>query len=222
MVDHPKTRRSRYSLRFLMMATAIAALVFALWASQVEPYRRQAAGLDRFGGFGLVESNQRWISKTGGVAPPGSPAGPEWKRRLVESVIGESRFREIRSLGFKPETPEEDLLYVLERMPFLQNVSFNRCKLSARTLQCLAKLPNLSELVIWHCDVSDEAIGHLSASNSIRRLILNCNPVSDDSVVSLSEIESLGELHIRSTDISEAGSQRFRNLKPGCEVHYQP
>lgn len=209
----------RFSLKILLAALTFCAAIFAVWGRYVEPYRQQGVAISK------LES----MEIDGPGADPFSlediemvlPDGPDWQASVVKRILGSDRYVHIRLLRFPKSAMEEDIVFVLRRMPFLESVALERSTLSAETIRSLAGLPRLTELEAKYCDIDDREISRLKpTASSIQKLTLTGNPITNRATETLLSLESIETLYLRWTKMTQSGVELIRQQKAECRVFF--
>ena len=139
----------RFGLRLVLVVMTMAAVAFAIWGQVVEPYRQQAAALERLSqldGFDAGNADAFSLEDTRFYVP----TELDWQGKLVGLTLGKNKYMKMEFVRFPRGTTEEDITYVLSRSRYLRSVSLERSELSRRTLACLASLRELVELSLIH------------------------------------------------------------------------
>lgn len=209
----------RFSVRTLLILMTVLACLFAIWGRYVEPFRRQADAINRLGKLAIDAPGADPFSlEEIEIAPV---KGPNWQRQLIRLVIGEDMYVQIRMLRFPKHTQEDDIVFVLDRMPFLENVAIERSRLSSKATQSLANLPRLTVLEAKYCDIDDNEFAQLlSNSCVIEKLTLTGNPITDRSVPTFISLESLNLIFVRWTELNEFAVNEIRTKKVSCKVFF--
>ena len=193
----PKRRWYQFSLRFLLLATVVAAFLANLCVKQIvhaNRIRRAVAELSKFGA--IVEHDYEIKddpSATGGfrILVNQSPPGPEWLR----SIIGDEYFVEIADVILNDKTGG---LEVLDDLPNLRALSVERSKVTDKEL---VKVKSLSKLTaIW----------------------LDNTSISDEGLKQLAGLKHLQVVAAPNTRITEAGAKALREALPNVRIWYGP
>ncbi|MEM7315597.1 MAG: hypothetical protein AAF497_20860 [Planctomycetota bacterium] len=220
------SRLPRFSLRLLLIIITLAAGCFAVWSSFIEPYRRQAAAVKRFEKLQPPSRAQMFTFTTTAVRTSSIPGltvqnvnnESAWHRWLVERAVGKDEFIKVSGAIMPAGTSEEDLTFILSRLPFLNTLEVSKSDVTVPAAQVLGAMPELKEVTANNSNISDEAIALISNSKSIEQLRLRGNPVSDQAVDSLGLMSSLRELYLRWTKVTPEGADRLRQKLPDCKI----
>ncbi len=195
-----------------MIVVTAAAILLAGWSTLIEPYRRQAAGLDRLSDL---------YPPSASFATPSNSIEDSWHRILIEFAVGEEAALKIRAIQIPGGTNEEDARFILSKMRFLSSVDVSETNVSEDVARILAGMPELTELFAVRSNIGDAAIAELSRSDSIRTMRLTANPFGDESVVSLAGMQQLDEIFLRWTKITPDGFETLRGELPDCAIWFQ-
>ncbi len=226
--------KPRYSLRLLLIAMSVAAVVLAVWASKVEPYRQQFAGLTRFidlvnhavdrinsgagSDRGLLGYAFDIDEQDGSLTKYRKPDGSALARSLVSMTLGSEKYVEYTKLRFPAECEPDDIEFVLSRMRHLEFVALDGNALTAKTLRTVGRIP-LKTASLRYCDISDSRLAEMNGAG-IKILYLTGNPITDKSIDSLATLRELEQLYLRWTDMTEQGVSDLRRKLPDCEIHF--
>ena len=174
-----------FSLRRLMLAFTTLAIILGIWSTKIEPFRRQASGLERF----------RELLPAPGpndFRPPDYQdtlvpsevlaANGEWTRRLLAWTIGDQHFYHVNTLRFPRGARDDDVRFVLQKMKQLQHLSIESTHLSDATMVLITRIPSLRTVELRYCDITDDRLGRLGNAGRITRLVLTGNPITDVSI----------------------------------------
>ncbi len=217
-------RLGRFSLRLMLLMMTLVAGVFAVWSSLIEPYRRQAAAVERVGE--LHSSNTQLFGAilgqpgVSGLVVENDASDSLWHKSLVEFAVGEKQFVKVRELKMPPGTKDTDLTFVLARLPYLKSVELSKSDVSVTAASLLGKMPELESLTASQSNISDEAITQLTQSQSIESMRLTSNPITDEAVSSLERMKSMQEIFLRWTKMTPDGAERLQEKLPDCKVWF--
>ena len=223
-----RRKTPRYSLRFLLLLMAVTAVALAVWSSMIEPYRRQAAGYERYNrviesklagrnvdiagmGFDLDDSYE--------LASIRQPTESIFAKSAVSWTIGENKYVDVTKLRFPPKCEANDVDFIIQRMPHLNLVALDRNDVSNDLLRYFASQQDLAIVAMRYCDITDEDLSQLRGAK-IERLYLTGNPVTDDSIETLATLGGIKKLFLRWTGITAEGAEVLRSKLPNCEINH--
>lgn len=222
----------RFSLRLLLGAVTLAALLLASWSALVEPYRRQSAAIDR-----LLKSQpqqlvlqqlvpQQIVTLMAGFDSTGVPCtycdviDGSWHEWVVSFALSGERAVKVRRIHLPDGTSEEDVLFLTKRMKFLEFIDMSDTDVTPDIARTIAALPELKEFVAIRSNFEDTSVKELSNSTTLRRVKLTSNPLGDASVTSFARMKELDELYVRWTKMTAKGVETLNAELPDCSIWF--
>jgi hypothetical protein len=171
MSDSPKPKRRwfQFSLRTLLLLTALSAVLLGMWTTYVAPYRAQRRAATALQTLGAT-LNERQAD------------GPAWVRTLV----GEKDFVKVHEcwIGFKPIS-DNDFRHV-KALTKLQTLHLMDLDISDAGLAHLKGLTNLRTLTLYKIQVTDAGLAHLKGLTNLHLLVVaNETQVTDAGLADL-------------------------------------
>jgi hypothetical protein len=193
----PKRRWYQFSLRFLLLATVLLAILTNLCVKQImhaNRIRRAVAELSKFGAIVKYD----YEIKDDPSAPGGfrmldnqSPPGPAWLR----SMIGDGYFIEIADVILTDKTGG---LEVLDDLPNLRALSVERSKVTDKEMMKVKSLSKLTAIWLENTSVSDEGLKQLEG------------------------LKHLQFVNAINTNITQNGARALRKALPNVGIGYGP
>jgi hypothetical protein len=170
METEPKRKRRwfQFSLRTLMITTAVVAAAAAILETRIERKRKEresAEALEELGGFVYYDSYKN------------EPSGPGWLRMM----LGDSFFSEVVSVGFDfSRRPLGDAeLANLERFPNLRDLNIRGCSVSADGIAHVKGLSQLVWIDFQGSNINDDELVNLKRLANLQDLRLQKTQVTD-------------------------------------------
>ena len=98
----------------------------------------------------------------------------------------------------------------LERLPWLEQLSLARARVSGRGLAAFKNLSQLRELDLQQTPVGDEALVHLQSLSQLESLDLTATRVTDRGIAELAGLTNLRILWLGGTRITDASIEELR------------
>jgi hypothetical protein len=185
---HPKPRRRwfRFSLRTMLVFTALACLALGWWVNAVQRQRRAIAAIKQNGGwFGYREDDSKkskfkdWIREH----------ATDWLGQNANDILGLDLFCDSWVEYFS--TPNADLIL----------------------LQC-RELSSLTHIDLRYSGASDLGVRYLRGHRNLEALKLSgCENITDSSVPILAEFKSLRRLNLCGTKVTNASLPKLATMK---------
>ena len=187
----PKRRRSAISLRLLMVAIPVIAVVFAWKANRARDQHRAIKAIKTAGGVGWITYDWEEPNASGQTKRDAKLEAP----MLLRRILGDEYFQEIVRV----------------------TVGGRKTRISIETLQAVSKLPNLTDLHVIGDESSNSSItlqetAVLSEITTLKYLGLPCTGIGDDAMRPLSKLVNLQELYLYRTHVQE-GTKYLTGMK---------
>jgi hypothetical protein len=174
--DQPKRKRRwfQFSLRTLMIATAIIAVGSALVATRLRRAQRQRAAVKAIlKDGGIVLYDYELDSKDNQIAGAQCP-GPEWLR----SLFGDDFFADVVGVEAKTDASLEHIVELIE----LHILVLENRRVTDSEMQALGELKKLKWLNLNGDDITDAGLELLARLSQLRTLMLWNTYVTDQSI----------------------------------------
>ena len=205
-------RRFQFSLRTLLIFTAIVAIPCAWLGRKVEQKRKEreaVAAITKLGGFVRYDFE---FDKSGRALPNAEPPGANWLRNL----LGENFFTEIQGvvLGKRANipTPGDAGLVSLSEFSHIQMLMLTDADVTDIGLENLQGLRQLKWLYLSGTKVTSAGMVHLNGLTQLLRLDLSKTKISDAGLAHLTGLTSLSKLALRDTNVSDSGLVHLEGL----------
>jgi hypothetical protein len=199
-----RRRRFQFSLRTMMVFTAICAVGCGWLFRRVEQKRKEREAVEALRRNFVAECFYDYQLDGSGAEPP----GPGWLR----SVFGENFFAAVTIANFGGmRSARESSLVRIEAMPDLVELNMPLCDLSDQGLVHLQGLTKLRELNLSGTNVGD-GIVCLSKLRDLRELHLHGTQVGDVGAAGLAALVNLEDLDLGYTRVTDAGLKNLAGL----------
>jgi Leucine Rich repeat len=212
MSESPKRKRRwlQFSLRSLLVFTAIVAVGCAWLGRKIERKRRErvtVAAINNHRGTVFYDSQ---ITLLGKHTPSAERRGPEWLRK----VLGENFFSEVKSVSFPAgANVSEDIFENVQVFTELETLDLVFCKeVTDAGLEHLKGLTQLQRLVLHRTQVTDTGLEHLKGLIQLQTLDLSSSNVTDAGLENLKGLTQLQILVLDSTKVTDAGLEHLKGL----------
>jgi Leucine Rich repeat len=236
-----KRRWCQFSLRSLLIATVIIAVLCGWLGSQFEQRRKQQeavrevvkAGGDVLYDYERVEGDRHW-------EPRAEPPGPAWLRNL----LGEDFFGDIEYVAFYDDATSTDAkLATIEKLISLRGVNLEESNVTDGGLEHLAglerleylwlsrtritndglvnlrRLSKLKLLNVSHTEITDDGLANLKRLTELEYLDLSENPLTDTALEHLNVLTGLKWLSLWGTGVTDAGVNLLQKALPRCKIY---
>ena len=231
----PWRRLFQYSLRTLLVLTAIVAVWFAWWSHKARQQREAVEAIRAAGGLVAYDFEQ------GNIFDKSTKQPRYWPKWLVGAIgvdyfthVGGIRlddsnvadadlerlaaFRGLLGLSLDRTDVTDAGVKHLSGLTALQELHLQNTKVSDAGLGHLQGLTALRELYLWNTKVTDTGLQHLQGLKALRVLYLGDTKVTDASIKHLQGLKTLQELFLRNTLVTEAGIARLQKALPTCHI----
>ncbi|MEM1068206.1 MAG: hypothetical protein AAGI63_04870 [Planctomycetota bacterium] len=184
---------AKFSLRALLVFTAIAGITFAVIRRRVKAQQAVVDLVERNGGhlrydYSFPSGIQNGVNATFDANAESSTP------KFLTDLFGVDLFHSIVFVSL--DAPQDDTH-----------------ESSDEALEILGRLPSLYSLEFDSRSVRDESLAHLHGLRNLRHLRMIYAPISDDGIRQLSPLKQLREVLFEAeTDISDAGMQTLGSL----------
>lgn len=221
----------RFSLRWLLIAVAVAAVACTGW-----PIVRQAMVTDKLQSAGatvqFADDEIIWTE-----SPPKSFL--DHLDGEITEVVWDDRLQ-----GGKVQLIGDDELKQICSIPTVWNITLDDCGISDEALVDLRLLPRLSVFRLRKSGVGDAGVKHIVNCKNLKNLILANSKVSDQSAAEfgrctklyyldlsnttisdktideLQKMTTLTYVNISGTQVTNQGAARLREALPDCKVNH--
>ncbi len=205
----PKRRWYQFSLRTLLIATAMVAVACSLVVRKLDRKRREREVVQSFLALDtshpVVLYNFQSDPETG---PFAEPYGPAWLRGL----LGDDFFSEVTGVMLSNTSADDGALCHVDRLTELRCVDLADTKITDAALLRLAHLPHLEVLYLNGTQIDDVGLAQLAEMKSLKTLNLAETKVTDAGLVTIGQLGQLQILDLRGTAITDAGISHLRRL----------
>ena len=215
-------RRFQFSLRSLMLFTAVVAISFSWLANEMRYASKQRQVLAR-----ILETkcyvNYR---KRRIPLPVGSFSYPVNKLGLVcfwpRRWLGDDFFVSVDYVYLTTPGVTKSLLSDLAGLRDLRTLTLEQTEITDDGMEALAGLRQLTDLSIHDSSITDAGLKHLQGLTRLRKLKIECPRVGDHGLEHLKGLASLRELWLFDTRVTEAGEKSIRRALANCSVGLFP
>lgn len=204
---NPRRRWLRFSLRTLLVVTALLCIWLAVVSTRARKQARAIARMEQFRwgvgyDFQLGESGN-WTGKT-------EPSAPAWLRKGV----GEEYFRRVAIVNVdQPSDPSNDDLAVLADLRGVKQITlYDRKRITDAGLAHLSGMTDLRKLALNGTSVTGPGLRHIAQLRKLELLSLDNTPVTDEGLAHLRDLRSLKMLFMSDTKISDEGLRQLTHL----------
>jgi hypothetical protein len=226
--DLPKRKRRwfQFSLRTLLILTAIVAIASAWLGKRIEQKRKErdaVAAIIESGGY--VRYDYQYMN--GRVDLNAEPAAAGWLRKLCgdnffsevvwvrangTGVVFPDVLTELRVLELNKTNVGDAELVNLKRMTQLEELVLSETAVTDAGLACLEGLTRLRYLDVSATQVSDEGLAHLKDLTQLQNLSLRATRVTDTGLGRLGGLRQLQQLFLGGTQITDAGLIHLKGM----------
>jgi hypothetical protein len=213
----PKRRWLRFSLRTLLIATALLCAWVALQAHRARQQAAAIASIHALGGtvmFDYQRDNQGGYDRN---VPPTISASSAWLRR----VLGEDHFRRVAVVdlnmsarSIRPNGLVDAELAMFRDLPDVEIAELsNSPSITDEGLAHLAGLSKLKTLYLYNTGISGRGLRHLSGLQSLEALDVSNSPFTDEGIEPLRQFPRLRWLQLSNTRITDSGLRHLSTLQ---------
>jgi hypothetical protein len=238
----PKRRWFRFSLRALLIAISLVAILLG-WGFEQTRRRQQAiSNVERLGGWVVyADSAGKWTlyDDSAILAVPRTNLvrylpqkwtdaffGDGWRRAVSEIHIRDMQLSdsELGLLNYIDEVHFLDLqdsafsrvaLRFITRLNQLEVLSLERASIDEKPacdLSFLRELPNLKQLYLGGAKINGADLAYVKQLKQLQVLTLDYTPIHDDDLAELTDMRNLTNVNLNETPIGDQGVAHIRNL----------
>ena len=216
--DPPKRKRRwfQFSLRSLLIFTAVAAVACSWLVSKIERKRHEreaAEAIVKLGGFAFYDCE----STTQGLKFSNRPRGPAWLRKL----LGENFFSEFELVSLDKVQGAEAALGYLRGLTHVKFLTLSRINFTDADLANLDELRDLQSLDLSETKVTDIGLVNLRGFTQLNDLELSRTNVTDAGLKHLKGLTKLQTLYLNRTKVTDVGVKDLQKALPGCYIFRQ-
>jgi hypothetical protein len=198
------TRRFQFSLRVLLVGTAI----LALWLGwHVERARRQREAA-------------RLVNKLGGFAHYDHWGKPGWS--ILRKCLGDEFSHSIVYVSLtRAHLADDDLRELLSKLAdvgTIHTLVLSGTELTDSGIVGLASLTDLRDLWIDDTGITDDGLESLSGLRRLQNLNLGQTRITDGGLRHIHGVSSLLAVNLYQTGVTELGVKRLQNALPNTET----
>jgi Leucine Rich Repeat (LRR) protein len=213
--EPPKRKRRwfQFSLRMLLIFTAIIALCCGWLVRRVEQKRRErdaAEAIVKLGGVAYYDCEWR----TQGLLFHAQPRGPAWMRKL----LGENFFSDVELVSLDKNPDAKAALGYLGELTHLKFLTLSRINLTDDDLANLGELRDLQSLALSETKVTDIGLENLRGFTQLGSLELSRTQITDVGLKHLKGLTKLQTLYLARSKVTDAGIRDLKTALPRCYV----
>jgi Leucine-rich repeat (LRR) protein len=209
--DPPKRKRRwfQFSLRTLMIFTALVAVAAGRLGKHIEQKRMEQEAVDAIRKQGGVVLYDYAIRDAAGHNGKWELWGPAWLRNL----LGEGFFSAARIAHFSfPHSISDAELGNLNRLTQLKSLRLCGTKVTDAGLASLNGLTQLEDLDLSGNNITAAGLQHLKGLSQLEWLDLSEMKITDAGLVNLRELAQLDFLDLGNTQVTDAGLANLKGL----------
>ena len=240
-----KSRRRRFTIRFLMITMVLFAGLFAWFSTAYHQSRKQADAVDRLfslGAFVMYEPRQS-------VAVSVLPGSPEEPPRVISKSLGVDFFRAATNVstqsGASSKMDKDAILDAVSSLRELKRLRLTKLTFSTGDLAQLSDLSELTSLDLtrtrldngslpwlqdtqlqWfdgsHTWLGNTALHDLSRCPDLQNLSMERTTVTDAGLLHLYQMKNLRYLNLKRCDVTPAAIKKLSAAIPNCIIDYEP
>ena len=232
----PQRRRRwlRFSLRTLLLLTAVFAVWLGVQVNKAHRFRKAVARIQENNGTVVYD----WVRKNRLPTPMFKEQYAlvlERKREFVEddswlaAILGSEYFDRVEAVHFAgdpnsavhplEQRVSQECLDALGDLPDLVELHFYGGIIEDDGVQKIAECDQLEVLHLVSFRVTDRGIRHLSSLKNLQKLVLYAPRTSSDAVVeTVKGLPDLEEFYLSGTPVTEAGLSEIREALPNCRI----
>jgi Leucine rich repeat len=208
--DPPKRKRRwfQFSLRTLMIFTAVIAIACGWVARKTEQKRREREALRALAAL----NPGHLVFFYDYQCPPGDvfaePPGPAWLRKL----LGDDFFGSVDGISISQTAAQDASLVHLKYFPELHSVDLSETNITDLGLANLESLTQLEVLFLAGTKITDAGMAHLKDLTQLTMLNFDETGITDAGLANMIRLPQLQTLYLRETAVTDAGLKHLRTL----------
>lgn len=216
-----RLKLGRFSIKWIMLAIAIAAVPLSMLSARIHAGIRQKAAvrqIEAIGGQAIYED--RVMAEYVSLIQYGPPRGQAWRRfeaRLnIPRILGRDFTWRVVAVGIPEENPSAGPFdwTILRDLPHLRSFTAPSSSFTDKDFSNLKDCKGLQLLMLRDTDVTDEAVPMMLQFQELGILDLAGTRISDKSSDNLCElIPQLELLDVRDTDITIVGATELMEVR---------
>lgn len=130
-------------------------------------------------------------------------------------------FKELEELELRAQPVGDQATTILAKMQSLRILSLHDCQITDAALPEIVKLKDLTSLDLGfsHEKITDAGAKHLLELQHLKWLNIYASAITDDTMLNiLAKLPDLESVEVTSTLVTPEGLQKFKTLKPKCNV----
>lgn len=209
----PRRRRFRFSVRALLIATALLGAMLGLRIRTAQRQEAAVRAIRALGGtvFYDYQMKRRQDPSAGRaiVDPNASPAYPAWFRRIADRLFPPR----VEYVSLRDTGATDAHLCLLDDLPHVTVLDLKSTRITDRGMVHLSRLP-LEVLSLWKTGIGDEGIRQLRDRTALRNVVLDETKVTDAALADVAGWTDLEEwLGLCYTRVTDEGVGRLSGLK---------
>lgn len=212
-----RRRRLQFSLRTMLLATVVFALLFGWLGEKIRVAWKQQEAVEAIlalGGSVRCEYQDKPFragtpQNVGAPAQPPGPPGLKWLRTL----LGEQFFARVTTAWFPPRVGDEELA-CLDEMPYLTGLGLSHAAVTKVGLSHVWRHTQLTSLSLRSTCISDSDVPNLESLQQIKSLDLGHTAITDKAVETLIRLPLLEHLTLEGTHVSHNAARPLEKTLP--------
>jgi hypothetical protein len=213
-VGHTQKWRLSYSLRALLVGTALTAIWLGVVSHRARQQRIAVRALKEVGGHPVYDYMLAQSDAVGGDMAKTVPPGPAWLRELV----GDEYFMRPVELIFQKGRITDQGLERIRLFSGLKAIHLQDRNISDAGIPHLCDLESVEHLSLSGNRITDNGLAQLQGLNNLRRLDIEFNDISDAGLVTLSRFKNLDTVCAYGTRITREGVAKLQSALPGLKI----
>ncbi len=219
VVQKPKTTRRgwrlSYSLRALLLCTALMALWLGVASHRARQQRMAVLAIREVGGHPIYDYMLAQSDQLQGDLAKAVPPGPVWLRDLV----GEEYFMRPVQLIFQKGRITDQGLERIRLFNGLNAIHLEDRNISDAGIQYLCNLESVEHLCLSRNRITDTGLAQLDGLKNLQRLDIEETDVSDVGLEHLSQFKNLNTLCVYKTRITLDGVAKLQSALPSLKIY---
>jgi hypothetical protein len=217
--DKPKRRWYQFSLKTLLIAFTILAIVSAVTEYSVHIWN------DGEEGRRMQRMNELILSNGGYWGYDSEKAGnflslDHATATQLDTVLKElSTFDNQKSMGFDDSQFGDTHVKAIRGHHGLESIGLNRTLITDEGLKELTAIKSLKLLELEDAAITDAGLEHLTKLQHLESLILDGDAVTDKGLEQLAKMPSLNHVRLKGTKVTQEGIAKLKRALPALEVN---